>query len=87
MEVTNKPSLDFSIYTVARREKVDMESLAMLALSATGSGNTRLILLLLVLLAVVLILTGCTIALLTFRKRQKARDAYFTSASLESERT
>jgi flagellar basal body-associated protein FliL len=64
-----------------------MESLAMLSLASTGSGNTRLFLLLLVLLAVILILTGCIIALLTFRKRQRIRDAYFTSASMESERT
>jgi flagellar basal body-associated protein FliL len=64
-----------------------MESLAMLPLGATGSGSTRLFLLLLVLLAVILILTGCIIALLTFRKRQKIRDAYFTSATIESERT
>ncbi len=64
-----------------------MDSLAMLVLSAMDSGSTRLVLLLLLLLGVVLILTGCTIALLTFRKRRKTDSAYLNSASLESERT
>ncbi len=64
-----------------------MESLAKLALVTMDSGNTRLFLLLLVLLAVLLIITGCIIALLTFRRRQKVRDAYFSAATMESERT
>jgi hypothetical protein len=76
-----------SISTVGRREKVYMDRLALVVLSTVDSGSTRLILLLLVLLAVVLILAGCTIALLTLRKRRKDYNAYLHSASLESERT
>jgi flagellar basal body-associated protein FliL len=70
-----------------KREKVYMDSLALLVLSTMDSGSTRLLLLLLLLLGVVLILTGCTIALLTFRKQRKTDRANLNPASLESERT
>ncbi len=64
-----------------------MDRLALVVLSTADSGSTRLILLLLVLLAVVFILAGCTIALLTLRKRRKDYNANLNSTSLESERT
>jgi hypothetical protein len=65
----------------------NMVILAILALSTTDDGVTRLILLLLVLLAVILILTGSIIALLTLRKRRKMYNSYINSTQVESERT
>jgi len=43
--------------------------------AADSSGSTRLLLLVLLLIAIVLILAGCSIALLTFRKQRSASNA------------
>lgn len=48
------------------------------ALNATGNGGLRPILLILLIVAVILILVGCSIALLTLRKQRKDRLAFST---------
>lgn len=48
------------------------------ALNATGNGGLRPILLILLIVAVVLILVGCSIALLTLRNQRKDRLAFST---------
>jgi flagellar basal body-associated protein FliL len=61
-----------------------MGVLAILALSAISDGTTRLVLLLLMVLAVILIVTGCIIALFTWRKRLKIQRAYTDSANWDN---
>ncbi|MDQ2905042.1 MAG: hypothetical protein M3Y81_16000 [Chloroflexota bacterium] len=51
--------------------------------SAADNSGMRVLLLALVLLAVLLILIGCTIALLTFLNLRKARMAYPGSQAIE----
>jgi flagellar basal body-associated protein FliL len=58
-----------------------MEILGILALGATSDGTIRLVLLLLMVLAVILIVTGCIIALFTWRKRLKTQKAYTDSSN------
>ena len=48
------------------------------ALNATGNGGMRPILLILLIVAVILILVGCSIALLTLRKQRKDHLAFST---------
>ena len=63
-----------------------MTLMPLLMLTVTDSGPTRLILFILVLVAVILIMVGCIIALLTWRKRQQAYSAYMKSARTERNR-
>ncbi len=53
-----------------------MVGLNILALNTIDNGTTKLIMLLLVIVAVILIITGCIIAMFTLRKRLKAQNAY-----------
>jgi len=63
-----------------------MPVLAILALTTADNGPLRLILFMLVLVAVILIMVGCVIALLTWRKRRQTHIAYKNSAQLERDR-
>ncbi len=51
-----------------------MAVLSMVVLGASDTGNMRIILFVLLIGGVVLILTGCFIALMTLRKRLKVHD-------------
>ncbi len=63
-----------------------MLNLSMIAASVTNNETLRLILLGVMILAVILILVGCLIAIVTFRRKQQ-RDREFADASaLESEK-
>ena len=66
----------------SREDRSSMAILGMLMASTADNGNMRLILLILILVAVALLLTGGTIAILTFFSVRRA-----VAASLESERT
>jgi heme/copper-type cytochrome/quinol oxidase subunit 2 len=57
--------------------------MVLVALAAVDSGPIRLILFILVLVAVILIMVGCIIALLTWRKRQRVYSAYMHAAQWE----
>lgn len=63
-----------------------MVVLGLLALSTTDSGM-RFVLLSLLLVAVLLLCTGCTIAVLTFLSQRKARLMPANAERLESERS
>ncbi len=60
--------------------------MVLVALAAVDSGPIRLILFILVLVAVILIMVGCIIALLTWRKRQQVYSAYMDAAPRERNR-
>ena len=66
----------------SREDRFRMAVLGMLMASTVDDGSLRLILLILILVAVALLLTGGTIALVTFFSLRRA-----ALASLESERT
>jgi uncharacterized membrane protein HdeD (DUF308 family) len=51
-------------------------------ISAIDNGTARLIMLLLMLIAIILIITGCFIALLTLRKRLKSQNNYLDPSQL-----
>jgi len=55
------------------------------ALNATGDGGMRPILLILLIVAVILILVGCSIALLTLRKQRKDHLAFSTMEHADTE--
>lgn len=55
------------------------------ALNATGDGGMRPILLILLIVAVILILVGCSIALLTLRKQRKDHLAFSTMEHSDTE--
>lgn len=63
-----------------------MVVLGLLAQSATD-GGMRMVLLSLLLVAVLLLCTGCTIAVLTFFRQRKANFMPANAERLESERT
>ena len=60
-----------------------MALMPILALSIVDDGLMRLILFILVLVAVILIMVGCIIVLLTWRKRQRVYSAYMHAAQWE----
>ena len=60
--------------------------MALGVLSAVDSEPIRLILFILVLVAVILIMVGCIIVLLTWRKQQLAYRAYANAAQWERNR-
>ncbi len=66
--------------------KAMMVVLGVLAQSTTDSGM-RIVLLSLLLVAVLLLCTGCTIAVLTFLRQRKATFMPANAERLESERT
>ena len=61
-------------------------AMALVALAAVDSGPMRLILFILVLVAVILIIVGCIIALLTWRKRQQVYSTYMNAIQLERDK-
>jgi len=61
-------------------------AMALVALAAVDSGPMRLILFILVLVAVILIIVGCIIALLTWRKRQQVYSTYMNAMQLERDK-
>jgi hypothetical protein len=75
-------SMDLIAYYKVERVRLSMLALSMLMASTADNGGMRLILLILVLVAVALLLTGGTIALVTFFSVRRT-----VVASLESERT
>jgi hypothetical protein len=60
--------------------------LGIAALSTTGNGGNRPVLLFLLIVAVILILVGCSIALLTLRNQRKDKLAFITVEKSESDR-
>lgn len=61
-------------------------AMALIALATVDSGPMRLILFILVLVAVILIIVGCIIALLTWRKRQHVYSTYMNAMQLERDK-
>ena len=71
---------DIGYKTETNMGESHMALMPMFTLTAVDNGPMRLILFILVLVAVILIMVGCIIALLTWRKRQRVYSAYMHAA-------